>query len=118
MLSLLRGGNPQWRPYLDLEHGVCYSRENNWNGFTDGRMKYIYHAFHGEEQLFDLGKDPHELNDLSSDPRAEAQLRTWRQPLVDHLSVRGDQWVKNGRLQSRKEPIPRSPNFPGAPRPA
>jgi arylsulfatase A-like enzyme len=41
MLSLLRSGNPQWREYIDLEHGVCYSRENNWNGFTDGRTKYI-----------------------------------------------------------------------------
>lgn len=115
MLSLLRGGSPQWREYLDLEHGVCYSKENNWNGFTDGRMKYIYHAFHGEEQLFDLEKDPHELHDLSGDPAAATQLRTWRQRLVDHLAIRGDRWVRNGKLQTRTEPIPRSPNFPARP---
>lgn len=112
MLSLLRGGNPGWRDYLDLEHGVCYSRENNWNGFTDGRTKYIYHAFGGDEQLFDLQKDPGELNDLSKDSSAEPQLRQWRQRMIEHLSVRGDRWVKNGRLQTRQEPIPTSPNFP------
>jgi len=112
MLSLLRGGTSSWREYIDLEHGVCYSRENNWNGFTDGRTKYIFHAYHGEEQLFDLEKDPHELNDLSGDPKAEAQLRRWRQRMVEHLSIRGEQWVKNGKLVTRTEPIPRSPHFP------
>ncbi|MBX5494974.1 MAG: arylsulfatase [Bryobacteraceae bacterium] len=112
LLTLIRNSSAEWREYIDLEHGVCYSRENNWNGFTDGRMKYIYHAFHGEEQLFDLENDPKELNDLSGDPKAEPELRKWRQRLIEHLSIRGDQWVKNGRLQTRKEPIPRSPNFP------
>jgi Arylsulfatase A and related enzymes len=112
LLTLIRNSNAEWREYIDLEHGVCYSRENNWNGFTDGRMKYIYHAFHGEEQLFDLENDPKELNNLAGDPKAEPELRKWRQRLIEHLSIRGDQWVKNGRLQTRKEPIPRSPNFP------
>ena len=115
MLSLLRGKATDWREYIDLEHGVCYSVENNWNGFTDGRTKYIYHAFHGEEQLFDLQNDPHELNSLAGDTKAEPQLRQWRQRLVDHLSIRGDQWVKNGKLQRRTEAIPRSPNFPKTP---
>jgi arylsulfatase A-like enzyme len=114
MLSLLRGSKPEWRDAIDLEHGVCYSRENNWNGFTDGRTKYIYHAFHGEEQLFDLEKDPGELRDLSGDAASQPLLRQWRSRLLEHLSVRGDQWVKNGKLQTRKEPIPRSPNFPTA----
>jgi hypothetical protein len=34
--------------------------------------------------------------------------------MVEHLEVRGEKWVKGGRLQMRKEAIPRSPNFPGA----
>lgn len=115
LLSLVRGRGSNWREYIDLEHGVCYSRENNWNAFTDGQTKYIYHAFHGEEQLFDLEHDPKEVNDLAGDPKAEAQLRRWRQRMLDHLSIRGDKWVKNGRLQTRKEPIPTSPNFPTVP---
>jgi arylsulfatase A-like enzyme len=112
LLSLVKNGGTGWREYIDLEHGVCYSRENCWNAFTDGRVKYIYHAFHGQEQLFDLQKDPHELNDLAGDPAHEPELRRWRQRMVEHLAIRGDRWVKNGRLQTRKEPIPRSPNFP------
>ena len=113
MLSLLRGSSPEWRPHLDLEHGVCYSPENNWTALTDGRMKYIHHAYHGQEQLFDLDKDPGEVNDLAGDPKAEGELRTWRNRMVEHLAIRGDRWVKNGKLAMRKEPIPRSPNFPG-----
>jgi arylsulfatase A-like enzyme len=114
LLSLLRGPNPQWREFLDLEHGVCYSNENNWTALTDGRWKYIHHAFHGNEQLFDLDADPHELTDLSTDTRHDATLRLWRQRMVNHLAPRGDAWVKSGRLQTRQQPIPRSPNFPAA----
>jgi len=118
MLGLLRGNSPEWREFIDLEHGVCYSKENNWNGFTDGKTKYIYHAFSGEEQLFRLETDPGELLDLSGDPGSAAELRKWRQRLIEHLSVRGDRWVKNGKLQTRQEPIPRSPNFPSPPKSA
>lgn len=114
MLRLLRDENAAWRDYLDLEHGVCYSRENCWNAFTDGRMKYIYHAFHGEEQLFDTEKDPHELHDLAGDAAQAPVLRTWRNRMVDHLYNRGERWVKNGKLQTRQDPIPRSPKFPSA----
>lgn len=114
LLNLLRGENPKWRDAIDLEHGVCYSRENNWNGFTDGKTKYIFHAFHGNEQLFDLEKDPHEVHDLSGDSAWAPKLRAWRQRMVEHLSVRGERWVKGGRLQTRQDPIPRSPNFPEA----
>jgi hypothetical protein len=36
----------------------------------------------------------------------------WRGRMVEHLAVRGDHWVKNGKLAIRQDPIPRSPNFP------
>ncbi|MBI2688139.1 MAG: arylsulfatase [Acidobacteria bacterium] len=111
LLKLARDPGSEWRDAIDLEHGVCYSVENNWNGFTDGKSKYIYHAFHGEEQLFDLQRDPGETTDLSSDRASEPALRRWRQRLVDHLEVRGEKWVKGGRLQTRQA-IPTSPNFP------
>ena len=112
MLDLVRDKNAGWRDAIDLEHGVCYSPENNWTGLTDGKFKYIHHAFHGNEMLFDLTRDPGEVNDLSGDPAAEPVLRKWRNRMIDHLQIRGDQWVKNGRLQLRRQPIARSPNFP------
>lgn len=115
LLKLARNPNAEWRDAIDLEHGVCYSIENNWNGFTDGKTKYIYNAYHGQEQLFDLQSDPGERNDLSSDAAATPALRRWRARMVAHLEPRGEKWVKAGRLQTRKEPTPRSPNFPGLP---
>ena len=113
LLNLARNPKGEWRDAIDLEHGVCYAPENNWNGFTDGRSKYIYHALHGEEQLFDLQKDPGEINDLSGVSASEPLLRQWRQRMVAHLEGRGEKWVKGGRLQTRQA-IPKSPNYPAA----
>lgn len=112
MLPLAAGKSEGWRPWLDLEHGVCYSRENQWTALTDGREKYIFHAFTGAEQLFDLERDPHELNDLASDAAA-ARLRLWRGRMVEHLAPRGEEWVRGGRLATRTDPKPVSPKFPG-----
>jgi choline-sulfatase len=105
-------GKPGWRETIDLEHNVCYAPENHWNALTDGRVKYVYHAMRGEEQLFDLAADPAELRDLAPEPAHEATLRSWRARMVAHLEVRGDAWVKNGRLQPRPRSMPFSPNYP------
>jgi choline-sulfatase len=113
MLALANGASDGWRPYLDLEHDVCYSPSNHWNALTDGRWKYIYHARDGEEQLFDLQTDPAEMDDLAPLAAHEAELRRWRARLVAHLAERGDQWVKGGRLVPRARSILHSPNYPG-----
>jgi arylsulfatase len=113
LLALARGQSSDWRPYIDLEHDVCYSPTNHWSGLTDGRFKYIFHARDGEEQLFDLEHDPGELTDLASDPAHGATLRTWRNRLVDHLSERGEKFVRNGDLALRPERMLYSPNYPG-----
>lgn len=112
LLSLVRTNGAGWREYIDLEHDVCYSPENHWNALTDGRTKYIYHALHGEEQLFDLERDPHELEDLAGDPAHSSDLRKWRQRLVEHFDERGAPFLKNGNLAPRPNAMPHSPNFP------
>ena len=111
LLALLRG--EAWREHLDLEHDICYSPENHWSALTDGRWKYVFHAPDGREQLFDLDRDPAELNDLASEAAHEAQLRRWRNRLIEHLAVRGERFVNNGRLQLRPEKYLYSPNYPG-----
>jgi len=111
LLELL--GGAQWREFIDLEHDVCYSPENHWNALTDGRWKYIFHARDGAEQLFDLARDPAELNDLASDAAYEAQVRLWRSRLIEHLAGRGERFVKNGRLALRPDSHLYSPNYPG-----
>jgi arylsulfatase A-like enzyme len=113
LLSLLRREGSGWREWIDLEHNICYSDENHWNALTDSHWKYIFHARDGEEQLFHLDQDPHELTDLAGDPRLESTLRSWRARMMDHLSERGDEFVRNGRLTLRPRGMMTSPNFPG-----
>lgn len=98
------------RPWIDLEHDVCYDRTNHWTAVTDGQWKYIYHAFDGREQLFDLVNDPHELRESSN----EDALRLWRGRMTEHLAIRGEQWVKGGRLMPRPKSMLYSPNYPAA----
>ncbi|MGO8719449.1 MAG: arylsulfatase [Acidobacteriaceae bacterium] len=113
LLRLIRTKGEGWRPYIDLEHNICYSAANHWNGLTDGRWKYLYMAMDGEEQLFHLEKDPDELHDLAGLPEYANELRTWRGRLVEHLQERGNLWVRNGALVPRPQGMAFSPNFPG-----
>lgn len=113
LLDIARGRTDHWREYIDLEHDVCYAKENHWNALTDGRWKYIYHAFDGSQQLFDLSNDPGELHDLASDPKHAAELKTWRQRIVKHFAERGDAFVKDGELVVRPQKMLYSPLYPG-----
>ncbi|MBM4040720.1 MAG: arylsulfatase [Planctomycetes bacterium] len=113
MLDLVRGKADGWRPWIDLEHDICYAQENHWNAVTDGRWKYIYHAMHGEQQLFDLQADPGESSDLASDPAHAATLRQWRGRLVEHFAERGAPFLSNGDLVPRPKRFLYSPNYPG-----
>lgn len=112
LLALANGKTSEWRPYLDLEHDICYSPLVHWNALTDGHRKYIFHAHDGSEQLFDLDDDPHEIHDLAAEASHQNQLRLWRGRMVNHLAERGDAWVKNGKLQVRRESMPISPHYP------
>ena len=112
LLRLADGKTEGWRAYIDMEHDICYSPLVHWNALTDGHMKYIFHAHDGSEQLFDLDGDPQELKDLSSEAAHQDKLKLWRARMVKHLEVRGDEWVKDGKLMVRKESIPISPHYP------
>ena len=113
LLHLVRTKGEGWRPYIDLEHNVCYDASNHWNALTDGKWKYIFHARDGEEQLFHLERDRDELSDLAQQPEHAKGLSLWRARMVDHLRERGDQWVRDGKLMLRKQGLALSPNFPG-----
>ncbi|MCP4644303.1 MAG: arylsulfatase [bacterium] len=112
MLPLVRDDDAPWREYIDLEHDVCYSTKNHWNALTDGHIKYVYHAFDGREQLFDMDIDPGECTDLAPDRAHRKTLKLWRARMVDHLAERGDQWVKDGKLVPRPKRMLYSPNYP------
>ncbi len=112
LLSLIRGKTSGWRQTLELEHDVCYSPTVHWNALTDGHIKYIFHAYDGWEQLFDLDRDPQEQTDLAADPAHAALLRQWRERMIGKLAERGPEYVKNGKLMLRPERMPISPNYP------
>jgi len=114
LLKLVRGETAGWRPWIDLEHARCYSERNNWNALTDGRWKYVYHAYAGEEMLFDLQADPGETSDLAPDPAHAATLKLWRERLVAHLAERGPEYVQDGRLVPRPHQGIYSPHYPGS----
>lgn len=101
-----------WRQYIDLEHATCYTKENYWCALTDGKIKYVWNYYTGEEQLFDLTKDRGELRNLVSEKHYRKRLMNLREAMVEHLSERGEGFVKEGKLVVRKERLLYSPNYP------
>ena len=112
LLALVRGETAGWREVIDLEHSQCYAPENHWNALTDGRAKYIFSAYDGGEQLFDLTRDPQECNDLARDPAAAGELAAWRARMVAHLAERGPDFVKDGALVAPRRNVLYSPHYP------
>ena len=93
-----------WRSYIDLEHDICYNVTNHWNALTDGHFKYVFQAYFGDEQLFDLDSDPGELNNLAGNTSYQATLLEWRSRMVKQFidEGRGDNWVDKQTLQLKK----------------
>ncbi len=112
MLDLIRGQTQHWRKLLGLEHAQIYWQGNAWVALTDSRYKYIYFTLTGEQQLFDLDTDPHEMNNLVDNTDQTEGLVQWRKRMVEHLSIRGEPWIKEGDLSVQKKSVYRGPNFP------
>ena len=117
LLNLLKSKSSpsDWREYIDLEHGIYCNKTFHWNGYSDGKTKYIFRAYYADEQLFDLSSDPHEMHNLAGDPEWQDTLKTWRERLVKQFEEeqRGPEWVKDGVLQKRVKSQTHSPHYPG-----
>lgn len=112
MLALLTQEKPEWRRWIDLEHATCYTRDGDWCALTDGKWKYIWFQRTGEEQLFHVEEDPYEQQELSANKRYRKQLAELRQAMVEHLSERGEEWVKDNQLVKRTRTMLYSPLYP------
>lgn len=110
LLRLMKGET--WRTYIDLEHATCYSPDNYWCALTDGKIKYVWRFHTGEEELFDLVNDPHELSNVVHEKTYHNKLQELRQAMISHLSERGEEFVKDGKLQTLKRTVLYSPLFP------
>lgn len=109
---LLNGNSDKWRKYIDMEHATCYSKDNYWCALTDGKIKYIWRFSTGEEELFDLKNDPHESRNVIHDKKYSKVYKELKNAMIEHLSERGDEFVKDGKLQVLKRTILYSPLFP------
>ena len=91
-----------------------YNNTVHWNALTDGVSKYVFNAWDGSEQLFNMSSDPHELTDLSGNTAYAAALETWRGRMVSQFEAegRGETWVANGTLRVRKAGQTYGPNYP------
>ncbi len=101
VLGAIRG--EAWREFLHGEHSPCYAMEQAMQYLTDGREKYVYLPYTGEEQLFDLVNDREELRDLARDPANAERVALWRQRLIAILEPRGDGFVEDGKLAVRRQ---------------
>lgn len=110
---LCREGAP-WRRWIEMEHAECYSPDNYWCALSDGKTKYIRFFRSGKEQLFDLEKDPEETVELSGNRKYARRLKEAREAMVEYLSERGEEWVKDGKLVIREKSLLYSPEYPSA----
>jgi arylsulfatase A-like enzyme len=110
MLNILKG--EKWREILDLEHAQIYEPDNAWVALTDGKYKYIWFTLTGQQQLFDLEFDPCELINIGDSENYKELVNIWRKRMVQHLSERGDDWVKNSELVIQKTPVYYGINHP------
>lgn len=107
-----RGETGNWRRYIDLEHAACYDADNYWCALTDGDIKYIWNFHNGTEQLFDLKKDPMELHNVAADGKYVSVLQEMRRAMADHLSERGEGFVRDGRPVVRRSVMLYGPDYP------
>ena len=103
-----------WRQFIDLEHDICYNATNHWNALTNGHIKYIYQAYFGDEQLFNLDSDPEEKNNLATNEEWKDVLLEWRGRMIKQFEIegRGSEWVQDGQLMKRVKGMLYSPNYP------
>eukprot|EP01051_Picozoa_sp_SAG22_P010659 SAG22_NODE_970_length_6231_cov_2.345890_4_plen_123_part_00 len=112
---------------LTRKHRPSDNETNHWNALTDGKTKYIWRAWFGDEHLFDLTADPGEQHELSGVPAAAPTLRLWRSRLVAQFQrenrgpayvTEGGELVRRNVASGQPGNTPYSPNYPaGAPKP-
>jgi arylsulfatase len=96
---------PDWRDYIHGEHCDCYSPEQEMQYVTDGREKFIWFPRTGNQQFFDLRKDPGETRDLSRVPASAHRVKLWRERLVAELQARDCGWCTDGTLSCSEGPL-------------
>ena len=74
----LAKNKPDWREDYFYEHGPIGNTIPPSEALVRKDWKYMFWPETKYEQLFELGKDPHEESDLARDPKHAARLATMR----------------------------------------
>lgn len=98
LVPVLRGPDREIRPWLHFEHADCYSRQQAFHALTDGRVKYVWRPYDGEELLFDLEQDPREERNLAQVADWRTELEQWRDRLVQRLAGQPEGFSDGTRL--------------------
>ena len=107
LLPVLQGDTDHVREFLHGEHAGCYEYDHGNHYITDGHHKYIWYSQTGEEHLFNLDEDPHEMRDITRNPNSEIQ--PWRNRLIEFLKDRPEGFTDGTHLipgQPHEELLP------------
>ena len=86
-----------WRAYIHGEHAADYGPESGHQFVTDGKEKLVWFTLSGEEQFFDLVRDPYESHNAVADPGVQDRISVWRQRLIEELAARPQDGLTDGR---------------------
>jgi len=96
-LLAMSGADAGWHGYVHGEHAPSYHEDTGMQFLTDGKEKYIWYTRTGEEQFFDLRRDPDELNNLAAGAGSNDRLQLWRSRMVDELAPRVEDGLSDGK---------------------
>ncbi len=85
-----------WREYVHGEHAANYAPESGNQFVTDGKEKFVWFTLTGEEQFFDLRRDPEERHNAVADPAYRERVDGWRQRLIWELASRPQDGLSDG----------------------
>jgi arylsulfatase A-like enzyme len=98
LMALARGeGDAGFREWFHGEHAPFGDQHPGMHYLTDGEWKYIWFN-DGSEQLFDLKRDPHEMQNLSDISEHDDRLKLWRARLIEKLAGRPEGFSDGERL--------------------
>ena len=98
-VSMCTDNTAEAHPYIHGEHAVG-ALSNHW--INTGKELYVWYSHTGEEQYFDLRKDPATLkNIVTSAPERVNELRSC---LIKELTGREEGYVEDGKLVAGKNP--------------
>ena len=83
------------RKYLHGEHSYS-GLSNHW--IVTETDKYCWFSETGQEQYFDLAKDPHELHDLIEEPGKQPRIKELRKALIHELLDRPEGFTDGMKL--------------------